>query len=103
LYISLSSSPYFPVRVSANSIVGVSSWKQQLIAHADAEITNSRFAVRAQIYPINTPQTKEDMLYREIFDSYDYEHSIIPYKWLPAWAPADLTDSSATALVGFKE
>jgi asparagine synthase (glutamine-hydrolysing) len=87
----------------ATSIVGVTSWKQCLMAHAEAEITDSRFAVRANIYPINTPQTKEDMLYREIFDSYDYTHSIIPYKWLPAWAPADLTDSSATALEGFKE
>jgi hypothetical protein len=43
------------------------------------------------------------MLYREIFDTYGFDAKCIPYKWLPAWAPSDLTDASATALQGFKE
>jgi asparagine synthase (glutamine-hydrolysing) len=87
----------------ATSIVGVTSWKEHLKAHADRQITDSRFAVRAALYTHCTPQTKEDMLYREIFDSFGYSEHTIPYKWLPKWAPEGITDSSATALAGFKE
>lgn len=86
----------------ATSIVGNDSWKETLKRHAETQITDSRFACRQQLYPVNTPQTKEDMLYRELFDSYGYRDTI-PYKWLPNWAPADLTDASATALPGFVE
>jgi asparagine synthase (glutamine-hydrolysing) len=87
----------------ATSIVGKTSWKEYLKAYADQQITNSRFNARAQLYFYNTPQTKEDMLYREIFDEFLFESNAIPYKWLPNWAPSELTDASATALSGFKE
>lgn len=87
----------------ATSIVGKSSWKEHLKAYAEREIADSRFACAKKLYPHSTPQTKEDMLYREIFDEYGYKDTTIPYKWLPEWAPKDLTDASATALVGFKE
>lgn len=87
----------------ATSIVGKSSWKEHLKAYAEREITDSRFARATKLYPHCTPQTKEDMLYREIFDEYGYKDTTIPYKWLPEWAPKELTDASATALVGFKE
>jgi asparagine synthase (glutamine-hydrolysing) len=88
----------------ATSIVGVNSWKEQLKAYADSEITDSRFAARNKIYKYNVwIQTKEDMLYREIFETFGYYANCQPYKWLPAWAPAELTDASATALAGFTE
>jgi asparagine synthase (glutamine-hydrolysing) len=88
----------------ATSIVGANSWKEQLKAHAEREVTDSRFSVRSIIYlGSNIPQTKEDMLYREIFETFGYEAKCIPYKWLPEWAPAELTDASATALSGFVE
>jgi len=87
----------------ATSIVGTTSWKEALIQYASTEITNSRFECRRELYPNKTPQTKEDMLYRELFDKYGFEGNTIPYKWLPNWAPNGLTDASATALVGFVE
>lgn len=87
----------------ATSVVGQTSWKEYLKSYAEQQITDSRFAERRKLYYFNTPQTKEDMLYREIFDEFEFECSTIPYKWLPNWAPADLTDASATALKGFKE
>lgn len=87
----------------ATSVVGKTSWKEYLKTYAEQQITDSRFAVRDKLYHFSTPQTKEDMLYREIFDGFEFADGTIPYKWLPNWAPAELTDASATALAGFKE
>jgi len=86
----------------ATSIVGQSSWKEALKSHAEREISDSRFASRKELYPDNTPQTKEDMLYRDIFTDLGYHSNCIPYKWLPEWTYG-ITDSSATELPGFKE
>ncbi len=89
----------------ATSIVGKSSWKEALHAYANNEVTDSRFDARGHIYSYkaNAIQTKEDMLYWEIFSSFNFESSCIPYKWMPNWAPDGLTDASATALSGFTE
>jgi asparagine synthase (glutamine-hydrolysing) len=87
----------------ATSIVGKTSWKEYLKNYAENMITDSRFNCRNQIYFHNIPQTKEDMLYRDIFENFGYYDKCIPYKWLPNWAPEDLTDASATALSSFKE
>lgn len=83
----------------ATSIVGKDSWKESLIRHAEEEVTDSRFAEREVLYSDNTPQTKEDMLYRELFDEFDYTSTCIPYKWLPNWSSQ--VDASATALSVF--
>jgi len=87
----------------ATSIVGTSSWKEYLKTRANEEITDSRFDERRALYPYCTPQTKEDMWYREIFDEYGYDATCIPSKWLPNWSNADITDASATALSVFTE
>ena len=85
----------------ATSIIGKNSWKEFLKTHAEKEITDSRFEARQSLYPNEkTPQTKEDMLYREIFDRFEYEASCVAYKWLPAFSP-ELTDASATELSVF--
>ena len=86
----------------ATSIVGVTSWKEFLKSYAEKEITDSRFNESKELYPDNTPQTKEDMLYRDIFTDLGYHSNCIPYKWLPEWTYG-ITDSSATVLEGFKE
>lgn len=85
----------------ATSIVGKTSWKQYLIDYSESQITDSRFKYKSTLYPTNTPQTKEDMLYREIFDEFGYNPDCVPYKWLPRWSEG--TDSSATALGVFNE
>jgi asparagine synthase (glutamine-hydrolysing) len=87
----------------ATSIIGKNSWKEFLKSYAEKEITDSRFAAREKLYFDNPPQTKEDMLYREIFDSFNYKSTTIPYKWISEWSPPGTTDSSATALPNFKE
>jgi len=86
----------------ATSIIGQNSWKEFLKSYAEKEITDSRFNERSSLYPDNTPQTKEDMLYRDIFTDLGYHSNCIGYKWLPEWNK-EMTDSSATELLGFKE
>ena len=86
----------------ATSVVGKSSWKEFLKSYAEKEITDSRFSGAKILYPDNTPQTKEDMLYRDIFTDLGYHSNCIAYKWLPEWTYG-ITDSSATELEGFKE
>jgi len=86
----------------ATSIIGKSSWKEALKSYSGKEITESRFAEAEEVYPDNTPQTKEDMLYRDIFTELGYHSNCIGYKWLPEWTYG-ITDSSATELEGFKE
>lgn len=84
----------------ATSLVGEKSWKEFLKNYAEKEITDSRFQSRDTIYSPCPPQTKEDMLYREIFDEFGYNSQCIPYKWLPNWTEG-VTDASATTLPVF--
>ena len=83
----------------ATSLPGEKSWKDALKTYAEQEITDSRFESRDILYSYNPPQTKEDMLYREIFDEFGYNPTSIPYKWLPNWT--DVVDASATVLPVF--
>lgn len=77
-----------------------SQWKEMLKANAELHVTAERFERRDEIYPGAQIQTREDMYYRDIFDSYGYNHEAIPYKWLPSWVDG-VTDSSATVLSVF--
>ena len=43
-------------------------WIDGLKAHADAQVGDREFAAAAARFPVNTPQTKEAYLYREIFE-----------------------------------
>lgn len=48
---------------------GVSySWIDSLKKHADSTVSDERFAKRAEIYPFQTPDSKEALLYRDIFE-----------------------------------
>jgi asparagine synthase (glutamine-hydrolysing) len=91
----------FSDATSVNTEAG-SQWKEMIKQTADLYVTDSRFAAREEIYPYQTPQTKEDMWYRDLFDSNSYEEKAIPYKWLPSWVEG-ATDSSATTLKVFTE
>tara|TARA_R110002153_G_scaffold27784_1_gene85849 strand:- start:1274 stop:2926 length:1653 start_codon:yes stop_codon:yes gene_type:complete len=79
-----------------------SGWKGELIKFCETEVTDSRFAARKVLYPYCTPQTKEDMYYRELFEEYGYEAKTISFKWLSTWC-GDITDSSASILDVFDE
>jgi asparagine synthase (glutamine-hydrolysing) len=80
-----------------------SGWKEIVKEYIEKRVTDSRFRCAETLYPYKTPQTKEDMYYREIFDEHSYVDTCIPYKWMPSWCAEDLTDSSATVLKVFHE
>lgn len=77
---------------------GKSEWKEIIKKEAEKQVSDSRFECRQELYPYCTPQTKEDMWYREIFDELEYTETTIPNKWMPMWVDSTITDSSATAL-----
>ena len=79
-----------------------SGWKDHLITYCEKQVSDSRFAKRQDLYPYCTPQTKEDMYYRELFDGYGYDPTTIPYKWISSWC-GNITDSSASKLDVFTE
>ncbi len=80
-----------------------SGWKEHLKSFCEDQITDSRFEAGYKIYPYKTPQTKEDMYYRDIFDSYGYDETTIPYKWMSSWCDLNATDSSASTIDVFEE
>ncbi len=80
-----------------------SGWKDCLKDHCEKEISDSRFSYRKSLYPYCTPQTKEDMLYRELFDEYGYEPTTIAFKWMSSWCDPNATDSSASTIDVFEE
>lgn len=80
-----------------------SGWKEEVKKYADTQVSDSRFGCRKRLYNYCTPQTKEDMLYRELFDDFGYDEKCIPRKWMPSWCGEHLTDSSATVLEVFHE
>ena len=53
---------------------GISSEKENLIDklknYAEKEITDMEFDKRAELFPVNTPLTKEAFLYRQIFEKF---------------------------------
>merc|ERR1719231_1390089 len=56
------------VKIAFSEGVG-SSWADGLQSRAEKIISDSDFAQRAKLFPINTPHTKEAFLYRRIFES----------------------------------
>ncbi len=79
-----------------------SGWKDVLKNHCEKMVTDSRFSFRNNLYGFNTPQTKEDFYYRELFEECGYEEKTIKYKWLSSWC-GDITDSSASTISVFHE
>ena len=80
-----------------------SGWKEHLKAYCEKQISDSRFNQRHELYPYCTPQTKEDMLYRELFDEHGYNPETIPHKWMSSWCDPNATDSSASTIDVFVE
>lgn len=86
----------------ATSVRG--GWREFLLETAENKVHESRFRAKEQLYgDFSSPQTKEDIWYRELFDRYGYEARTVPRKWLPRWNKDAVVDSSATVLSVFHE
>ena len=75
------------------------TWKDSVIQYAEKQINDDLFDQRNELYPINTPMTKEGFLYRQIFESmYPGRANVIKQIWMPKWTGNNVTDPSATVL-----
>ena len=73
------------------------NWVTSIKEHANNEISDEEFADREELYPYNTPDTKEAYCYRKIFEEYyPGRAEWISEIWRPLWS--DTTEPSATAL-----
>lgn len=80
------------------------SWVDGLKAYAEVMIADSDFDKREDLYPHNTPTTKEAFLYRSIFAEF-FPHKDSPKqvkKWIPKWQEYDV-DPSGRANKGHEE
>lgn len=73
------------------------SWVSRLKEYANEQISDDIMKDAPYKYPNNTPLSKEEYLYRQIFEGhYPNRHDVIPHMWRPRWT--DITDPSATLL-----
>jgi asparagine synthase (glutamine-hydrolysing) len=80
------------------------SMVDHLKAHAEAVISKSDLDNASKIYPINTPRTKEALLYRNIFETfYPGRSSLIIGYWMPNpnWEGCNVQDPSARVLSNY--
>ena len=63
------------------------SWIDGLQAHCEKMISDAEFAKAAELYPHNTPVTKEAFLIRKIYEKYYPQQDAIKsvLKWIPKW------------------
>ncbi|KAJ7369793.1 hypothetical protein OS493_036436 [Desmophyllum pertusum] len=78
------------------------SWYELLQNHIKNQVPDEALAGSAELYPFNTPKTKEGFYYRQIFEElFPGQSHFIPYVWMPKWTNA--TDPSARTLKHYKE
>lgn len=78
------------------------SWYTIIQTKLDNKYTNEEFIQKCSQYTINPPTTKEQLYYREVFESYyPNQAHVIPAYWMPRYC--DATDSSARQLDVYKK
>jgi asparagine synthase (glutamine-hydrolysing) len=80
------------------------SWVDSIKRYAEETVNSNRFELRHLCFPINTPRTKEEFMYREIFERmYPNNENIINGHWMPNqdWFDTPLTDPSARIIGTF--
>ncbi|NQY67317.1 MAG: asparagine synthase B [Flavobacteriales bacterium] len=63
------------------------NWIDELIAHAESQVSDDDFATASTRFPHNTPMTKEAFYYRTIFEKHYPQESAIKtvLQWIPKW------------------
>ncbi len=78
------------------------SWYEIIQSKLDTVYSEEEFLQKSNQYKFNPPTTKEQLYYREIFEShYKNRSSVIPAFWMPRYSIA--TDSSARKLDIYKK
>lgn len=74
------------------------SWNKIIQSYVDTIISDDEFEIEKQKFTNNTPQIKESLYYRLIFEKYYSSHSnVIDFFWMPKWCGKQ-TDPSARVL-----
>jgi asparagine synthase (glutamine-hydrolysing) len=77
------------------------SWFEILQKYVSSQVPDEALSKAKELYPFNTPKTKEAFFYRQIFEEFFSGHeSLIPYFCMPRWVEA--TDPSARTLSHYK-
>lgn len=73
------------------------NWIDELIAYCSSQVTDEEFEKAKELFPYNTPMTKEAFYYRKIFHSFYPSDSAAQTvrKWIPKWQ--ENTDPSGRA------
>lgn len=75
------------------------SWYKSIQAKVNDLYSDQEFEKLRTKYTDNTPRTKEELYYRDMFEShYNGRSYWIPKFWMPQWQQASLIDPSATVL-----
>lgn len=80
------------------------SMVDDLKAYAASIYDDHTFEHKVLKYKVNTPKTKEALLYRELFDKHYQKHEhLIPGYWMPnaSWEHCDVDDPSARVLKNY--
>jgi len=78
------------------------SWYEIIQSKLDSVFSEEEFIDKSRHYTHNPPTTKEQLYYREIFESYYKDRgNVIPAFWMPRYSNA--TDSSARKLEVYKK
>lgn len=79
------------------------SWHHIIQDFVDLQISDDDFQASRDSYAHCTPQLKESLYYRRIFEEKfaSPAHDLIPHFWLPQWT--DVIDPSARELSGYEE
>ncbi len=73
------------------------NWRDELIAHVEAQISDEDFTNALERFPHNTPRTKEEYYYRTVFEKHFPQEPSIKtvLQWIPKWQ--ENSDSSGRA------
>ena len=67
-------------------------WFEILYRHVEQEVTDKDMRNAKDIFPDNTPKSKEAFFYRRVFEDFFPGHShFVPYIWVPKWESHDET------------
>lgn len=78
------------------------SWYISLVSMIEPFVSNQQMIEAVDVYPFNTPMTKEAYFYRSVFEKFYPEREMtIPHFWMPRWQEDDIVDPSATILKAY--
>lgn len=71
----------------SDGISGEKSWFQIIQEHVENQVTDKEMSLAKEMFPYNTPQTKEAFYYRKIFCGFfgEERQEVIPGYWQPKW------------------